>query len=491
MLNKKGNAYQALWLGVGNFLTFSVSLISAAILSRYFSKSEYGTYKQIIYIYNSFLIIFSAGLPKVISYYLPRFKIEQGKSIINKLNLLLFLFGFIFSCFIFISSDLFALILKNPELSIPLKHFSIVPMFLLPTLGIEGLYTVYKRAKEVAIYNVITRCLMLLLIVLPVIIFNGNIIDAVNGWILVSFLSFIIGLYYKNRPFISIRKEKSNLSYTDILKYSIPIVSASLSGLAIKSSTQFFISRYYGPDVFAEYSNGFIQIPFVNMITAATSAVLFPQFSKIIFNKENVSSIINLWNNTLVKSAIIIYPIVVYFIFHSKEIVILMYSHEYIKSSVYFKIAMIVNFFNIIVVSSLLLSLGGTKFYSKIHFYAAIMSWLFGYLIVLTSNNPIHIAILSVIVSVILVVGCIVKISKLLNVKIEFLVPFKKLALILVHSILTMIVVLFISYFLNIDNKLYVLIGDLILYTGLIFLTATYFKIDYLLVIKSLFKRQS
>src|SRR5665647_3020615 len=106
---------------MGSISSFALGIISAAILSRYFDKAEYGTYRQILYVYSTLLVIFSAGLPKVFAYFLPRFTLAQGKSIIWKISKLLFFLGLVFSIFLFCFSGIIADVLKNPELAVGLK----------------------------------------------------------------------------------------------------------------------------------------------------------------------------------------------------------------------------------------------------------------------------------------------------------------------------------------------------------------------------------
>ena len=164
MRQQNSNTLQAFWVGMGSFSSFALGIVSAAILSRYFDKAEYGTYRQILYIYNSLLIIFTAGLPQVFAYFLPRFNLAQGKDIVWKISKILFLGGFVFSIFLFIFSGVVANIFKNPELATGLKYFSPIPVLLLPTLGIEGIFSAYKKTIYIAIYNTLSRLLMLMFI---------------------------------------------------------------------------------------------------------------------------------------------------------------------------------------------------------------------------------------------------------------------------------------------------------------------------------------
>ena len=201
MVNDKSNFNQAFWLSISSASSMLVSILSAVILSRYFDKVEYGTYKQIMFVYNTLLVVFQAGLPAVFTYFLPRYNHEEGKFIVKKINRLLFIFGLFFAITIFLGANLIASLLNNPELAKGLKIFSIFPLFTLPTFGVEGIYTVNKNTKFVAIYNTITRLLMLLCIVLPVILIKNDYITAIYGWGVASFVTFIIAIIAKKMPY--------------------------------------------------------------------------------------------------------------------------------------------------------------------------------------------------------------------------------------------------------------------------------------------------
>ena len=76
------NTKQAAWVGIGSLCSFGFTIVSSMILSRYFDKAEYGTYKQVMYVYNTLLTIFTLGLPKAFSYFLPRVENAQAKGLI-------------------------------------------------------------------------------------------------------------------------------------------------------------------------------------------------------------------------------------------------------------------------------------------------------------------------------------------------------------------------------------------------------------------------
>ena len=153
MKQGEGNFNQALWLGISQLSVFAITMLSAAVLSRYFDKTEYGTYKQILYVYNTMHMVFTVGLPGAFAYFIPRMNPSQQKSLINGLNRLFLLLGLVFSICIFALSGPISRLLNNPELATGLKLFSPFPLFTLPTMGVEGIYTALKKTGSGKLYR--------------------------------------------------------------------------------------------------------------------------------------------------------------------------------------------------------------------------------------------------------------------------------------------------------------------------------------------------
>lgn len=481
---------QAFWVAMGSFSSFALAIVSAAVLSRYFDKAEYGTYRQVLYVYNTLLLIFSAGLPRVYSYYLPRCTMGQGRKVVEKINRLLLLLGTIFSLCLYLSSDLIAALLNNPELSPGLKLFSPVPVMLLPTLGIEGIFASYKKTWFIALYNTVTRLLMLLFIVAPVVLWHGTYIHAIYGWLVASGFSLIIAFYFKGIPFRGVEEEKSNLTSREILSYSLPLLAASLAGIAIRSADQFYISRFFGAEVFAVFSNGFIELPFVGMVTAATSAVLFPEFSRILSGNGDRAAIVDLWRSALLKSAMLIYPLVIFFMFNAQPVVELLFTNNYADSVSYFRLAMVVNFFHIIIFSPLIMANGSVRFYSVVHFVIAIIIWVGEGIVVLTINEPMGIAVFSVFIAVAKVVFFSWYAARLIDVGFFDLFPVKKLSCIVIHCTIVVAISCLVSGL--IFREAFVA-GELLLgficFASLLLLTASLFGLDYFSVIRPIYGR--
>lgn len=491
MSSKSSNTVQALWVMIGSISAFGFAIVSSMLLSRYFDKHDYGTYKQVMYVYSSLVVVFTLGLPKAFSYFLPRVNEGQAKDLISKINLVLMVLGATMSLTLFLGADLVADILKNDDLTTPLRYFALVPFFMLPTMGLEGILATYRQTKFLAVYKVLTQIFMLFCVVVPVIFFDGTINSAIIGFTIASFFCFITALYLKYKPIRNYTKEKSPYSYRQIFNYTLPIMGASIWGIIISSSDQFFISRYFGTEVFAEFANGSIELPFVGMIIGATSVVLMPVFSKILHNNADPKKdILPLWKSVFEKSVKLIYPLVLFFWFFADVVMILLYGERYENSSSYFQIKIIIDLFRMITFGPLIFAIGSTRFYNNVFMYSAILIVIADFLSIWLFNSPYAIVIISVVATIIRILIFINFIANFLKVRFVELFPLNLIFKIVLPSILFLLAIKYLYTELLQMDYLILLILSFVSYAIIYFIWSLIAKIEYLSIIKQLVKRK-
>ena len=470
------NTIQSLWVAMGSLASFAFSIVSAAILSRYFAKEDYGTYKQVMYVYSTLLTVFTLGLPKSYSYFLPRVSKEEGLSLVNKITNIFFILGAIFSLFLFFGSSFITDILKNDSLESALKIFAPVPFLMLPTMGIESIYATYRETFVTSIYTVVTRVLMLVCVSVPVILFDGNVSWALVGFTLSSLLTFLIALYLKQRPFRNLVKQKCDVTYKSIFKFSLPLLYASIFGTIIASADQFFVSRYFGAAEFAEFSNGFMELPFVGMIVGACTTVLFPLFSKIEHESNDAKSeIIPIWQRVFDKTSKLVYPLLVFCWFMATDIMVLLYGGQYAESDTYFRIKLVTNIFTLIAYAPLFLAIGKTKAYANIHLIASIFIVVVEYACVIFIKSPIAIAVSSVVCRIGIITSMLVIIAKHFNMSFGEVFPLGNFWKILLPCAAIGLIIQFIS----IENVLIRLVVCTVVYTLLYVVWAYVIKLNY------------
>ncbi len=421
------NTAQAMWIGIGSLFSFLFAIVSSSILSRYLTKSEYGTYKQVLYVYTTLQSVFTLGLPLAYSYFLPRVSKGEGKTLTRRLEIAFLVLGGVFSLVLFFGADTIAGILGNHDLALNIKIFSPTPILALPTMGLQGILATYKQTIWNAVYIIVTRILMVIFVALPVAFYRADCQTAVWGFVIASFISLLVAMWVKNIPYKGIKKEPCSITYKDIFMYSTPLMFAGIYGIGIKAADQFFVSRYYGQEVFADFANGSLELPFVSMVLSAGATVLLPVFSGMIANKEGTNKIVDLWKRTAVKSALILYPLVVFFWFFASDTITLLYGDKFVTSAIYFRIMLLVNIFTVIPFYPIILALGKIKEYANVHLLIFIVVWLLEYLSVVTINSSYAITAISVLCSLVKIFLLFKVVAKTIEQSMRSMIPIGKL----------------------------------------------------------------
>ena len=490
-MSKTNNTKQAAWIAIGGLFSFGFSIVSSMILSRYFDKADYGTYKQVIYVYGAMVTVFTLGLPKAYSYFLPRVERDQAKSLINKLTRLFFLLGSVFTLVLFFGAGVIADIMKNPDLKGAIRLFSIVPVFTLPTMGLEGILSTYRKTQFLTLYTVLTRTFNLLCVALPVMIWNLGYMEAIGGFVISSAINCVLALILKFYPIRNAGKEPCPITIKEIFQFSLPLLYASLWGMLIGHCDQFFISRYYGNEVFAEFSNGWMELPFVGMILTACASVLSPIFSRMSHEKvDPQKEVFPLWMSVFQKTAKLTYPLVIYCWFFADTIMVVLYGGKYEVSGTYFKIKLITYFFTLIMYGPLLINIGKVKLYSNAHMYAAIAVIALEYLSVVTINSPYAISIVSVLCQLGKTIVLLLGVSSYFDMRMHQLFPIGLILKIVIPSAVFLYVERYVFvHFVHVESSLWVLIISFAVYCVAYYLYSLIAKLDYYSLIKPLLKK--
>lgn len=418
LLKDKSNRAQVFWLGLGRLSSLALAFISAAILSRFLSKEEYGTYKQIMYLYTSLSLIFAAGLPETLTYFLPKLNKPEQKYLVVQFEILLFLLGVVFSLCLYFGASFIADWLGNPALIESLQIYAPVPLLLLPTFVIENIYTCEQKSYYQAIYVVFSRITVLCGTILPVILYKATCQVALHGLVISSFCMLLVALFLIYKPYRDYKGVKpKTLSFCDIACYAFPLVCADFSLMLFNSADQFFVSRYFGEVVFAEFSNGFIQFPLATMLSGSIAMVLIPLFSRA-RTAEAFHNAIQSWQNSIKNACLLLYPLIVFCFFFASEIVTFIYGNHYRCSSIYFQIILISNLFNIYPFLPVLLALRRLKVYTIFYLLSAISIWVSEAIVIYIYPSPVAIACTSVSNTILLVIAFYFYIRYKLNISV-------------------------------------------------------------------------
>ena len=421
-----GRTVQTFVLSIGNLFTFCLSIAIAAILSRLLTKEDYGTFRQVIYVYTYMAIVFQVGLPKATSFFLPKLSLEEGKTTLKQIAVLLLASGFIFSGLLYFGADTIGVLLKNPDLPDLFRIYAPIPLFLLPTLALEGVCITFSMTGIYISFQIITKLLALVSVCLPIYL-GCTMEQAIQWWCIVTFLSLCIALVVMFRPYRGTRPVASKYGLKEVFAFSMPMLFASILGTVLISADKFFIGRYYGVEVFADYINGAVEFPIITIIAGSTATVLLPQFSRLYEMKNSTNEMLEIWTRAISKSAMVLYPIAVFCFINAEEIISLLYSSKYSSSAIYFRIYLLLAIVRIVSYMPLMIGIGEMRSYVIAHIAACLVMWGGGFMLCAYGYKPFYVALCFVFSVFVTTLICFTRICRKFNVKIRDLAPYRSI----------------------------------------------------------------
>lgn len=481
---KNSNTRQALWLVIGQSFTFLFALFTAPVLSRYLDKTEYGTYRQILYVYTVLHTLLVMGLPNVFLYYMPRLEIGQQKMLVQRITMFFIFLGIVFFVILYSTADLIADMLNNPELAVGLRLFSVFPIFTMSSTGVEAIYTSIRKTKEVAAYQVLSRSFMFLCIVLPVTIWHTGYREAIIGWGVASFLTFLVAMFMKGKPYKKVKAERIPNMFHEILNLIMPLMGASIAIFFVQAADSFYVSRYFGTQTFAELSNGYFSIPIVTILVSSLNSVLLPLLSNAEANNK-MPSALQSYINAVKKTAIIVMPLLMFCLFFADDLMVALFGRQYEVSASYFRIYILRDFVKVFPVFIILTAFGFQKMYMKIFVAGAVFIWFADYMLVSISVPPVLITCISTIFWISSIVVGQMYIRRKKNIS---LVPKKALlsvAIILAQSFVILFLLLTVRHtiFANMNVFVSIFVFALLFYV-LLLLTGKFVGIDYVVALE-------
>lgn len=266
---------------------------------------------------------------------------------------------------------------------------------------------------------------------------------------MVSYLIYIyIGCYFIDYliTFLVVAREvfrHSKLSVNNTLtmyeqfRYSTPLGMTVLCWHTGRELDKYVISHYMKPDDLAVYSRGAIELPLVHILANTISQIKLPDWVTQ-WDSGNIKSLIECWHSTIIKAALVLFPIFTLFQIIGSDFITLLYSAKYSQS---------VNIFHIYL---FLLPLQITSYTAVVEATGNNRLVLVGYIIqlilsILASRFAINHfgwfgpAVVTIVGSYVWTAYILFIISNIFKTRIVAVFPWKKLAKIMLISILACI----------------------------------------------------
>ncbi|MEE4311340.1 MAG: oligosaccharide flippase family protein [candidate division KSB1 bacterium] len=341
---------------IGRFLRALGKLMLAIIIVRLLSKFEYGTYRQIILLYSLFSVVLLLGIPTSLYYFIPKYDGDKVRLFIVQSEAVLFLLGLILGLIFFATAFYWGQLFKNAEISGYLRVFALYPLFDFPAQSLAPILICYDRHRAAAIVNLIFAFTNIFSMLIPLLL-GYSLYAAFWTLVIVSAIQLFFALLY----IMKLIGGFSGLMELGILKgqlrYSIPLGFSSIVTILSRELDKLVISIFFLPQVFAVYTVGARELPFVTIIPYAVASTLFPKFVTMFENREK-EEFFRLWHSAIRKVSLLLLPLIPFFMITATEVVTILYTKEYSGAVPVFRIYLLLLLVHITAFDSVVLSMG-------------------------------------------------------------------------------------------------------------------------------------
>jgi O-antigen/teichoic acid export membrane protein len=353
-------AYKTFIISLAQLSASMERILIFMILSRTLNIFDYGTYQQVWLYYLLVLPLFMLGLPSSLLYLIPKADNNKRKTIVFQTFFLLELVGLVFSAVTFLMAPQMAIHFGNPSLALYMRIFAFYPLFSLPPRLINLLMVANDQPVISAVISFLYSITIVLFVTLPS-IFGLPLIYTFYGALVGGGIFFVGAVVYLLHYY---RTEKFYWDWgllREQIIYALPLGLSSIVATLAVQINRLVVSTSFPPEMFAIFTNGAFEIPFIGMITGSLMIVLIPEFVSRLKNNKDIAEVWTLWNSATLRTAIFLFPIAVSLFVFAEDFIVIMFTDKYLLSVGIFRIYLLLAIFRITHYSSLLQAMGRTK----------------------------------------------------------------------------------------------------------------------------------
>ena len=313
-----------------------ISFVNMALLSRFRTLNEYGTYSQMILAITLAITICNLGLPYAITFFGSKAETEKDR---NHFFRVFYTADTVVGIFIGIIMVLLIPILKqyfnNPSFSAYWYFLLIYPWIRIIDSTVENALVIAQKTAWIAIYRLvygIASCLAVVIIKILGLGFNEYLILYTIALSVLTIIAYVM----VSKAFGRLKFAFDGALIKKILRYSLPVGLASAVGIVNIELDKLVIGYLCSTEELAIYTNEAKQLP-VGMIATAINMILLPLIvRKICENKKGDA--IYIWNKSIKISIDIISTLTIALIVFGAEVITFIYSARYISGVGVFRI---------------------------------------------------------------------------------------------------------------------------------------------------------
>lgn len=370
MGGKEGIRRQAVLVVIGDAINLSSGIILSMILARVIPPETMGTYRQIVYLGPLAVALVESGLSASVYRFWNALEESKRSSYAKMILIASLILGIAGTIALAALAPYLAHWYNNPDLklallvSAPYPIASIPLMLLRPVLLSQG-YSLKATSLE-TIFSLISVSSL----ILPF-YWGFSFLFALGCWTMASLLRLLAV------PLILIRYLQFPTPWWDkglfweVWNYLWPMQVAKIPGLITGYLDKVVMSIFLSPYMFAVYSLGAREIPFIGTVGYSIGSVLIPHLVEDV-EAGRVDQICRRWQLACEKTAIYTYLVASFCMWHAVPVMQFMFSSTYTESSIPFQVFAALTFLRVIEYASMAKAYGRSDLIMKSSFIASV-----------------------------------------------------------------------------------------------------------------------
>ena len=347
-------------IGLGRLINMAAAAGTMIVLARIMpDKESYGAILLLITLYLMLSQIFAAGLPQAVYYFLPRYASGEQRGFLTQIQLLLIIAGLLLGAGFYFGADVIGHLMHAPKLPVLLRVFALYPLFMLPTLSLEGTLLFHNHPVTLVVYNAAVRIGMFGSLVVPIWL-HFSLVTTVSVWVAEA---AVMCLWALGLSFSTVRKTPlvwHRQMLHDVWGFSLPLALLTIINLCGSYMDRFVVSHFFGAAAFGVYANATLEVPTVTMVTSATAVVLLAEFSRRSAAGDD-QAVLTVWHRATIKTALIILASFGFLVFWGHEAMLVLFSNRFAESGNIFSILVWIIPLNLFSMRPLYIAAGSTR----------------------------------------------------------------------------------------------------------------------------------
>lgn len=416
----------ALLLMCGRTLALAATFFIPIGLVRIFNPAEFGTYKQLFLVFSTVYLIAQFGMATSLYYFIPQAPRAAGRYVANSL-IFLGITGLVCLIGLVAGSARIAQSLSNKELAAYLPWMGAYVLFMMISSALEIVLISRRRYSVASATYAISDLARAAALTLPVLLFRS--MEALLiGAVAVAFLRAVVALCYFRREFHDDFVPDRALLRQQFA-YALPFSAAVLIEILQASIPQYVVSWLYDPATFAVFAVGCLQIPLVDVAASPTSDVMMVKMQERLAEGRK-GAVLDIWLHTTEKLSLLFFPLSIFAVVSSREIVTLLYTQKYLASVPIFAVWSTLIILSVLQVDGVIRVFAQTRFLLGLNamrflIIAGLIRWSLG---VFHLTGPVIAVLLA---TFMFKLAALLRMRKLLDIGIGELIPWRNLTSIL------------------------------------------------------------